>query len=1119
MNNLPVTIAKDPILKPAEDYYRLRQEGIALIAKMGSQLWTDYNAHDPGITILDALCYAITDLAYRIGWAPEDILAPSTPTLDANEPFPDQPFFTAREILTVNPWTPDDFRRLLIDLDLVRNGWVICKSCACDVYYYAWCKEDQFVLAYHKPDPNPGEPPPNAQKVEPQGLYDVLLELEDDPELGNLNDRKIERRYPIFDDEGNQHYLTLELRFPAYFLDGSLVVSALEVASLGATPTYNVLTDTTLDAAGRDQYLRNHWNAIWYLSFMFNGNPVPIEHVTLRLFGNSTIKNQATVSDLQSRLEEQSELGFVSRYQKKLDKAGKAITKAKHALHCHRNLDEDYCHIRSVAVEEVAVCADIEVTPDVDIERVQAEIWFRIEQYFNPPVAFYTLQELLDEGMPVEEIFNGPRLKNGFLKTTALAKATLKTELRTSDLTNLLLDIAGVTAINNLLLTKYDAAGQVVTGAADPTWHATTGAPLFDSSKVSAAWVLFVSPMHQARLYRNQSRFLFYQNGLPFQPRLEEATDTLMQLRGEAERPKVGNARNNLSISVGTFRDVEEYTPVQYSFPLTYGIGPVGLPAIASSMRQAQAKQLKAYLMVFEQLLGNAFAQLAHTADLFSLNPTVNRTYFVRKFTEDVIQGYTEIVAGLSEVKLNQLVETEPEFSTRRNQFLDHILARFGEQFSEYTLLLTNQHGEQIAQKQLIDDKIDFLKQYPNLSRTRATAFDYTKSPSSALNQSGLEARISLLLGDLDLQRMIVVEHLLLRPKFFGDALYPLCSDGPCATCGEEDPYSFRLTFVMPGWLEPFNENLELRRFADRTIRQETPAHLLSKICWVGNDGFAEDGCDPVITTLAEQLVTQGVTSAGEMPSSEAACACATDLYRAFSQIFRDWYQERLLEHFPSAALTLALEKLFQTFLSPTTVSCAIVLDAQLWEELQAIMVRHFHDIALHGWQFARFEAAWSAWLDANSLIDWTEERVPERVEAILVQNVLPPTGALNKEQMDTLCKWSVKIVVAYGTAFSDWLEENLNAGLALKDFSAFQPPAVLLHPDFKYKSAAATTAAIASLLLERYRNYTTVSYRLRVVVNLLSQLSNTYPQASLHDCDVGSDVNPVRLGYTALGN
>ena len=36
--------------------------------------WTDHNAHDPGVTLLEALCYALTDLGYRAGHRVEDLL-------------------------------------------------------------------------------------------------------------------------------------------------------------------------------------------------------------------------------------------------------------------------------------------------------------------------------------------------------------------------------------------------------------------------------------------------------------------------------------------------------------------------------------------------------------------------------------------------------------------------------------------------------------------------------------------------------------------------------------------------------------------------------------------------------------------------------------------------------------------------------------------------------------------------------------------------------------------------------------------------------------------------------------------------------------------------------------
>jgi hypothetical protein len=1017
MSRTSPTIPKQPVLKPAEDFYRLRREGIGFIEQMGSSLWTDYNTHDPGITILEALCYAITDLAYRTGWNIQDILAPAAASANPSRPFPNQPFFTARDILTVNPWTPDDFRRLLIDLDTVRNAWIFCKTCACDVHYYAWCEDGQLRLSCQKP----ADPALTPRKVEPLGLYEVLLELESDPALGDLNDRRIEHTYEMIDDDGSLHSVRMEVRFPEWglgrrqewkwFLEkGGPFHSRL--SGLGATKTYNVLTDPALDEDERDRYLRNHWASVLYLDFEIEllpgGEKIIIENAALRIFGNALVKDRAKVVHLKAILEDETAARFIDRYRSKLLKVEEAVGEAKKTLRRHRNLDEDFCRVRGVSVEDVGVCADVEVAADADIERIQARIWFEIEQVFNPPVLFYTVQELMDAGVPVEDIFNGPGLSNGFIKSNELEKAGLRTVLRTSDILNHLMDIEGIVAVNNLMLTKYDSEGKILPGAADPDWN--DGTPLFDADKVSASWLLFVSPLHQPRLYHNQSSFLFTKNGLPFKPRMDEAYDTLTQLRGEAERPKIKDASNDLPIPAGAYRNPEAYYPVQYGFPLTYGIGPDGLPSNASTLRRAQAKQLKAYLLVFEQILGNAFAQIAHTADLFSLDENVKHTYFAGKLGEAIIHGYHEIVAGLDETELQGMVELQTEFSERRNRFLSHIMARFGEQFTDYALMLTNLEGRQIALDQLIHDKISFLKDYPRISHNRGKAFDYKEIPCSGANIPELLERVRLLLGELGhaLNQAIVVEHLLLRPKFPGDALYPACSEGSCELCGDEDPYSFRLTFVMPVRLEPFSTDMRMRDFAERTIRQETPSHLLAKICWVGNDSG----------------------------------------------------------------------------------------------------------------RFDRFEAAWCRWLEADAAIDWTEERLAERVESILTSSMgnssdpgQPPKGEL--------CRCAAAILTSYGMAYHDWMETNLRDGKkSLNDFTPFTPAPIdlaTLCTGLSFKTA--TAGAIEALLKERYHEYEEVSFRLRVLLNRLGELSNIYPVATLHDCDEGSDQNPVRLGKTALGS
>src|SRR6185369_10077703 len=400
MSELPATIPKQPALKPAEDYYFLRREGIRFIEQMGSRLWTDYNAHDPGITILEALCYAITELAYRIGWDVKDLLAAGTASANKADPYPDQAFFTAGEILTVNPTTPDDFRRLLVDLEAVRNAWVLCRESACDGdAYYAWRAQGLMQLSPQCPE----HMIPAPMLISPLGLYDILLELEDHPEAGDLNDCKIEYRSSTVGADGLSHPLTIELRFPERGIEDLKKWQIFlrcgqryefKVMSFGAGKSTNVLKD---NAISLDQYLYDNWRKVLYVTLegtLPSSKKAPairIQNLALRILGDAEVRKRVTFDVLKDLLEDRTVNDFTatpahimrSYHQKELLKIV-AIDEAKKTLLSHRNLGEDYCRIRIVAVQEVAVCADVEVEPEADIELVQAKIWFELEQYFAP---------------------------------------------------------------------------------------------------------------------------------------------------------------------------------------------------------------------------------------------------------------------------------------------------------------------------------------------------------------------------------------------------------------------------------------------------------------------------------------------------------------------------------------------------------------------------------------------------------------------------------------------------------------------------------------------------------------------------------------------------------------
>lgn len=1097
-------------LPAALDFYRLRREGIEHIERTASASWTDYNTHDPGITLLEALAYAITELGYRARFDIADILA-SARGATADDPYPGQAFPTAREILTVNPTTADDLRRLLIDSDVVRNAWVRCSRCDCGTGYYAWCDDGELVLS-HQPVPrDPASSP--VRLVEPRGLYDVLLDLEADPEAGDLNDPTIVRSRSVLGPDGSRHLLTAEVRFPRWPLarrdeQRQLVAAA---GPLPVTPGRLTLDGREVDDAG----LRRRWTSAFSLDCLVtlgSSVTVGIDGVAVRVFGDEVVRDSTTVADLVSWLADSDAPGFVAGYRDKLHRLDRVRADVAGVLAAHRNLDEDHCHIGVVEITDLAVCADIEVEPTVDVDLVQASIWFELERYLDPPVAFWSADELRARGVPVEDIFAGPELRHGFLTEDGLRATELRTEVRTSDLIRVLSGIAGVISVQNLRLTAYSAAGTPLPSQAER--------PADD-----AGWLLVLPPEHRPRLHRRLSRFLFRSDGLPFRPRLDEAEDTLVELRGRSARPKLREQDLDLPLPRGRRRDLGAYHPVQNSLPVTYGIGPAGLSSAVSGRRRAQASQLKAYLLVFEQLLRNSYAQLEHVADLFSLDPAVDHSYFsatldpaaldpasgTEALRAATITDYAALVdPRLTADVLARLVEPEAEFRDRRNRFLDHLLARFGETFAAYPMLLTDPDGRSKAAFDLIRDKLAFLRALPHLGHDRGRGFDRTR-PADAANTSGLQRRVEFLLGlpgrpgwDTH-RRAIVVEHLLLRPKFPGDALYPACTDGPCrgCGCGDEDPYSFRLTYVMPGWTEPFSTDLAARRFAEQAIREQTPAHLLIKICWVGNDGYLPNECDPIIDALAAAL--EGATA-----GREAACAAALDVHDRYRTAFQAWFDLHRLVVEPSAVLASRLAGVFDDRVDLSTVSGAAI-DQQLRDELQELLVAHFAGIAGHGYQFQRFEDAWRAWAEADADLDWTAERLQETVLELLAAGVAEAVGT------EALTNCAATMLAAFGTVFETWIGENVAAGRTPEAFTRYEPPATL--PECGLSFADGVVEAVLALLETRYERYVTVSYRLRLLVEALAGLRNSYPRATLHDCDDGSDDNPVRLGHTALGS
>ena len=107
------------------DFSELRERGLEYIQELSGDVWTDYNAHDPGVTILEQLCYALTDSAFRMSLPVNDLLVPGENLpVNANA----NAFFPPSAILSSHPVTIQDYRKLIIQM--VWYWTIMSASCA-----------------------------------------------------------------------------------------------------------------------------------------------------------------------------------------------------------------------------------------------------------------------------------------------------------------------------------------------------------------------------------------------------------------------------------------------------------------------------------------------------------------------------------------------------------------------------------------------------------------------------------------------------------------------------------------------------------------------------------------------------------------------------------------------------------------------------------------------------------------------------------------------------------------------------------------------------------------------------------------------------------------------------
>lgn len=879
------TISKTFQLTATQDFNYLRETGLKYIQKLSGKLWTDHNLHDPGITILEVLCYALMDLGYRSDFDIKDIIT------QKDEQTTEGYFHRAASIFTTKPVTVNDYRKILVDTPGIRNAWLFSKdklSLPFDehVHLYAYCKESRLLYESDIPTINLNDQAhvKNEERIYIDGLYSVKLELEEHPLYGDLNSTVVEQKIVTALLTGYK----LEIIFPAWNstdVDGKEIISLLSAVKIDNL-SVEVTNDTKLSGADFLAVKRMAFKTKWF--FSYGAEQRTLANVPVKIISApKAAKGLVAANVLQSGLNENDSvvaLNIFTKYAQRPAEMFKIFDAARQKLMDARNLCEDFLQgLDIIDTEDLVICADLDVDTNADLEEIQASIFSVVENYLLPPVQFATLQELLDLDIPTEDIFNGPVLEHGFLTEETISNADIKEEYYVSDIISLLMDLPGVKNLRNFQFNVYGSGNAKM--------------PQPDG------WRIKVSPNTKLRLSREKCKFLFYKNGLPLLADFYESINMLKltQTLQNHLKHKVTPEENNLPVPTGKYRNLDKHYSILNEFPRLYGLGEKDLPGLSEKeiengnlsdeqkQRLAKVRQLEGYLTFFDQLIADYFSQLNHVKELLSWNDTVKQTYLTQYFYQDkdaaklfkdadwmkgnVTDEYLNTIglAGNDKNKtrreyiktqtgLQYLSESYDTYLDRRNRLLDHLVARFAESFNDYAINMYALPDEMVmtdieVSEALITDKINLLKNYPSLSSGRGTGYNYAKEdadPLTTTNLSGYEKRMRSLLGmevnqnkalsnidDHDDAGFHIAEHLLLRPVHEGDSLLSVCLAENCEHCGDEDPYSFKVSVVLPYWPKRF-ENMHFRNYMESLFRSEAPAHVFLKICWVDKEEMAK---------------------------------------------------------------------------------------------------------------------------------------------------------------------------------------------------------------------------------------------------------------------------------------
>ncbi|MDF2177185.1 hypothetical protein P2G88_02865 [Aliiglaciecola sp. CAU 1673] len=364
----------------------------------------------------------------------------------------------------------------------------------------------------------------------------------------------------------------------------------------------------------------------------------------------------------------------------------------------NRNLGEDLGDIHFVHPYQCQIVAELDIQSNVDPSSLVAQLYLTCEALLTRSTASTPYSQLLAEGITPERLFEGPLTPRGKLDRDKLSE-------NAPEVGDFILPIQNLSGVQSL--------GQFYL--------------LVDSQ-----------PCHHS-LPQDAMRNV-YTLVLPSQPddlkiRMQIGNKTVsanlesvlhfyeQQKMKRSQGPATIDFRHWLPVPKGQYRSVSQYHSIQALLPANYLM--LDIPDKKHNPQHySQILQLKGYLLVFEQLLSDALAQLSHLPSLFSPQ-SLEQSYYNHALKDEQFAGLSELVQQDYAEDLGALTARLDNHIARKHRLLDYLLALYGESFNQHSLRHYDYQGKIHAATRQLHNKVRFLADIVQLGRDRIGALDY----------------------------------------------------------------------------------------------------------------------------------------------------------------------------------------------------------------------------------------------------------------------------------------------------------------------------------------------------------------------------------------------------------